>query len=63
MKYVIYKDVTGLWRWRFVTNGRTIADSAESYHNKQDEERGIQIMKGSGNAPTEGPQPRGLLDI
>lgn len=55
MKYVLYKDVAGQWRWRFVTNGRTIADSGEAYFNKADAERGIQIMKTSGLAPVEEP--------
>ncbi len=51
MKCVIYKDTATLYRWRFVaTNGRIIADSAESYHAKSDCLHGIQIMKGSANA-------------
>lgn len=63
MKYVLYKDVAGQWRWRFVTNGRTIADSGESYYNKQDAERGILIMKNSINAPIEeASDARGLFD-
>lgn len=56
--YQMYKDANGHWRWRFVTNGRTIADSGEGYVNKADCERGIEIMKNSGSAPTQGP---GLL--
>lgn len=51
MKYVIYKDAANLYRWRFIaTNGRIIADSAESYHAKSDCINGINIMKGSANA-------------
>lgn len=50
--YEIYKDVSGQYRWRFwASNGRKIADSGESYHNKQDCQRGIEIMKASANAP------------
>lgn len=49
--YIIYKDNNNLYRWRFVaSNGRIIADSGESYHNKSDCENGIRIMKGSANA-------------
>lgn len=52
MHYRLYKDTAGLWRWRYVsTNGRTIADSAESYYNKSDAMNGITIMKGSYNSP------------
>jgi len=52
--YIVYKDVAGLYRWRYVsTNGRIIADSAESYHNKSDCENGIRIMKSSGNDRTD----------
>lgn len=53
-KYMIYKDTTGQYRWRYVaSNGRKIADSGESYHNKSDCERGIEIMKGSKNDPVD----------
>lgn len=58
MQYQLYSDATHQWRWRFVTNGRTIADSGESYVNKQDAERGIEIMKNSTTSPVIGP---GLL--
>jgi uncharacterized protein YegP (UPF0339 family) len=51
-KYVIYRDAARQYRWRYVaSNGKTIADSAEAYHNKSDCERGIEIMKGSGKDP------------
>lgn len=50
MKYVIYRDDTRQYRWRFVAaNGNIIADSGESYHQKDDCENGIRIMKGSAN--------------
>ncbi|WP_420419251.1 YegP family protein [Pacificispira sp.] len=50
--YVVYKDRNYQWRWRFVSsNGRTISDSAESYHNKQDCLNGIRIMKSSTASP------------
>ncbi len=50
--YEIYKDNAGLYRWRYwASNGRKIADSGESYHNKSDCQRGIDIMKASANSP------------
>jgi uncharacterized protein len=51
-RYVIYRDTNGQYRWRYVaSNGKTIADSGEGYYNKSDCVRGIEIMKGSANAP------------
>lgn len=53
MYYKLYKDVTGQWRWNYKSkNGNVIADSGESYHNKSDAERGIEIMKNSSDDPT-----------
>ncbi|WP_281954647.1 YegP family protein [Pseudophaeobacter arcticus] len=50
--YKIYNDAAGEWRWRYVAaNGNIISVSSEGYHNKSDCRRGIDIMKGSGNAP------------
>lgn len=52
MHYRIYKDRIGQWRWRYVSsNGRTIADSAEGYYNKQDAMSGINLMKTSYSSP------------
>ncbi len=52
MHFQLYKDSIGQWRWRLVaSNWKTIADSAESYWNKQDCLAGIQLVKGSYNAP------------
>ncbi len=46
--YYIYRDNKGLWRWSYAaSNGRTIAISSESYYNKVDCQRGIDIMKSS----------------
>jgi uncharacterized protein YegP (UPF0339 family) len=54
MKYKVYKDKAGEWRWRLVAaNGRTVADSGEGYHNKADCLAGIELVKGSKNAPVE----------
>ncbi|MCP1468654.1 uncharacterized protein YegP (UPF0339 family) [Sphingobium sp. OAS761] len=50
--YKLYKDAASQWRWRYVSsNGRTIADSAEGYWNKQDAINGINLLKGSYNSP------------
>jgi len=44
--------VTKQWRWRLVAaNGKTIADSGESYYNKADCLAGINLVKSSANAP------------
>lgn len=50
--YKLYKDRNFQWRWRYVSsNGRTIADSGESYYNKSDAQAAINIMKQSYNSP------------
>jgi uncharacterized protein YegP (UPF0339 family) len=52
MRYEMYKDKQSLWRWRLkAANGRTIADSGESYYNKQDCRAAIDLVKSSQNAP------------
>lgn len=52
MAYYIYKDIQNYWRWRLrAANNRTIADSGEGYHNKNDCLAGIQLVKGSASAP------------
>jgi uncharacterized protein len=46
--YWLYKDNQNLWRWSYdASNGRTISVSSESYHNRADCERSIEIMKAS----------------
>jgi uncharacterized protein YegP (UPF0339 family) len=50
--YYIYKDAQGLWRWYLqAANNRKLADSGESYYNKQDCLAGINLVKGSALAP------------
>lgn len=50
--YIEHKDNRGQWYWvYYAVNGRAIARSSESYVNKSDCDRSIQIMKGSGNSP------------
>jgi uncharacterized protein YegP (UPF0339 family) len=53
-KFTVYQDIAGYWRWRFqASNGRIVADSAESYYNRADAEHGIRIVKIEGpSAPT-----------
>ncbi|MEX2115245.1 MAG: DUF1508 domain-containing protein [Bacteroidota bacterium] len=56
MKYTMYKDNAGHWRWRLTAaNNRTIADSGESYHNKTDCLAAIGLVKSSSNAPVHEP--------
>jgi uncharacterized protein YegP (UPF0339 family) len=54
MKYCIYKDGNGEWRWRLkAANHKTIADSGEGYTNKKDCEDAIKLVKGTANTPVE----------
>jgi uncharacterized protein YegP (UPF0339 family) len=54
MKYRIYQDVIGQWRWYLQTSGgRTLADSAEGYFNRQDCVDAIGAVKKSMEAPIE----------
>lgn len=46
--YYLYKDAAGYWRWTYyASNGKVIGVSSESYINKADCQRGIDIMKAS----------------
>ena len=46
MRFVVYKDSAGDFRWRLVApNGRTVADSGEGYRNKSDCLDGVQLVK------------------
>jgi uncharacterized protein len=50
--YWMYKDNQNLWRWKYdASNYETIAVSSESYHNRADCARSIDIMKQSANSP------------
>lgn len=54
MKYCIYKDAKGEWRWYLrAANGNKLADSGEGYKNRKDCENAIESVKGSKNAPVE----------
>jgi uncharacterized protein len=46
MKFHIYKDSTGEWRWRLkAANGKIVADSGEGYPSKQSCRNGIDLVK------------------
>ena len=52
MYFVLYKDVSGYWRWTLkAANHEPIAVSSESYVRKADAEHGINLTKSSSNAP------------
>lgn len=52
MHYEKYRDTNNQWRWRLIaTNGRTIANSGEGYHNQADCDSAILLVKGSTTAP------------
>ncbi len=51
MRFELYRDAAGEWRWRLrVQNGQVIADSAEGYARREDCEHGIALVKTSGEA-------------
>ena len=46
MNFIIYRDSNNQWRWHLkAANGRIIADSGESYWNKDDCINGINLVK------------------
>jgi uncharacterized protein YegP (UPF0339 family) len=50
--FYIYRDSQNQWRWTlYAANSKKIADSGEGYWNKADCQHGIDLVKGSGNAP------------
>jgi uncharacterized protein YegP (UPF0339 family) len=52
MKFHIYKDSSGEWRWRLkAANGNIVADSAEGYSSKQNCKHGVDLVRGSTNLP------------
>ena len=52
MKFHVYKDTKGEWRWRLkAANGKVVADSAEGYSSKQGCLNGIDLVKGTTNIP------------
>lgn len=54
MKYQMYVDPKGHWRWRLLAkNNRIIANSGEGYHNDDDCLWAVNLVKGSANAVVE----------
>jgi len=54
MKFQIYKDSAGEWRWRLKSsNGRILADSGEGYSSEQACKDDIDRVKTSKDAPVE----------
>ncbi|MEQ1902424.1 MAG: DUF1508 domain-containing protein [Devosia sp.] len=54
MHFILYKDALSQWRWRLRRDGnyKIIADSAESYWNKDDCLNAIALVqKYAGSAP------------
>ncbi|MFI5385133.1 MAG: YegP family protein [Fimbriimonadales bacterium] len=52
MRYVIFKDRNGQYRWHLeAANNRIIACSGEGYHNKQDCRHSIYLTATSSNVP------------
>lgn len=45
MRFVIYEDEAGEWRWRLkASNGRIVADSAEGYARKRNAMRAASLL-------------------
>jgi len=54
LTFRVYKDAAGEWRWNLrAANNRTLADSGEGYHNKEDCLHAISLVKHCDNAPVE----------
>ena len=52
MRFEVYPDVSGQWRWRlWSANNRIIATSGEGYINKSDCLSAIALVKQAHNAP------------
>lgn len=46
--FYMYKDTAGYWRWTYYSsNAKAISVSSESYVQKADCQRGVDIMKAS----------------
>lgn len=51
MRYQIYRDVTGLFRWRLIAANNEIVASGESYTSKASCLHAVGLLKASQNAP------------
>lgn len=57
MKFVIYKDARGEWRWRLKSaNNRIVADSGEGYETRHGAERACDTVR-------RGVQPTTLVEV
>ena len=46
MKFVVYKDSGGNWRWRLVaSNGQTVGSSGESFSSRASAQRAAENVK------------------
>lgn len=46
MKFELYEDKAGQWRWRLVAkNGRTVADGGEGYHSQGNARRAVKAFR------------------
>lgn len=51
MRFELYRDAAGEWRWRLrVQNGNIIAESGEGYVHRQDCEHAIDLVRRSEKA-------------
>ena len=51
----IYRDTVSQYRWRLkAANGKTLANSGEGYHNRQDCIHAINLVASSNGAPIQG---------
>jgi uncharacterized protein YegP (UPF0339 family) len=51
MRFEMYRDSTGEWRWRLRhQNGQVMAESGEGYKRREDCEHGIGLVKQSAQA-------------
>lgn len=54
MRFKVYKDYKGEWRWRLLSsNNRILADSGEAYVNKQDCLHAVGLVQKCYNATVE----------
>lgn len=52
MKYIMYKDINGQWRWYLAAaNNKKIANSGEGYYNEADCLAAINLVKSTANTP------------
>ncbi len=53
MRFELYRDAKGAWRWRLrARNGEIVAESGEGYVRREDCEHGIALVRQSAEART-----------